>query len=241
MPDPIYPGAVWDSGVNAGYRAGRTRMDVAVCHYTVGVNSAPIGAQGYFHWLIGRDGTVTQFAEADALTWHAGEWNVYGPGIEVEYYAPNDGDVIFTDAARSACAGLIGWLNSEWAIPLDYYDGPRQSTSDQRGFMSHRSLVQTEQHYDYWPQADWDAMTNGGFLMALTPDQQYAVYLYLAHQDTGTWENGRTEPTLLDKTLADVQARLAKLEAAAAASKPISVSGKAAKPGQIETYVGKVG
>ena len=25
-----------------------------------------------------------QFAEADALTWHAGEWNTDGPGIEFE-------------------------------------------------------------------------------------------------------------------------------------------------------------
>lgn len=158
MSEPIYPGAIWDPGLNAGYRAGRTRMDVAVCHFTVGVNSAPIGRRGYFTWLVGRDGTVTQFAEADALTWHAGEWNIYGPGIEVEYYSAVDGDQIFTDAARDATGALVRWLNSEWGIPLDYYDGPRQSTSDQHGFMSHRSLVQTEQHYDFWPPADWDAM-----------------------------------------------------------------------------------
>ena len=158
MSEPIYPGAVWDPGRNAGYMAGRTRMDVAVAHFTVGVHSEAIGRRGFFTWLIGRDGLVTQFAEADALTWHAGEWNVYGPGIEVEYYSEVDGDTVFTDAALGATSGLIHWLNAEWGIPLTYYDGPRQSPSDQRGFMSHRSLVQTEQHYDYWPQSDWDAM-----------------------------------------------------------------------------------
>ena len=130
-------------------------MRVVVCHYTVGYNSAPIGLRGYFQFLVGRDGTVTQFAEVDAVCWHAGEWNVYGPGIEVEY---RDEPTIFTDPQRAACGGLVGWLNSEWGVPLDYYDGPRQSPSDQHGFMSHRSLVQTEQHYDFWPVEDWLAM-----------------------------------------------------------------------------------
>ncbi len=151
MPDR-YPNAVWNPGVNAGYRAGRNTMRTAVCHYTVGRNSTPIGLRGYFQFLIARDGTVQQFAEADAVCWHAGDpWNSRGPGIEVEYY---DEAEVFTDAQRAACAELVKWLG----IPLDLYDGPR--VADHHGFITHRSLLQSgDAHSDYWPQEDWDAMT----------------------------------------------------------------------------------
>lgn len=148
----IYPAAIWNPGVNAGYRAGRNTMTTAVAHFTVGRNSTGIGKQGYFHFLISRDGTVQQFCEADAVAWHAGDpWNSRGPGIEVEYL---DEDTIFTDAARAACGELVKWLG----IPLNFYDGPR--IADWAGFITHRSLVQSgDAHSDYWPQEDWDAMT----------------------------------------------------------------------------------
>lgn len=148
MPEPRYPEAVWDPGVNAGYRAGRNVITTAVCHYTVGRDSRPIGRRGYFQFLVSRDGTVTQFAEADAVCWHAGTpWNFRGPGIEVEYL---DEDVIFTPAADRATGELVGWLHAEWGVPLDFYDGPRINSWS--GFITHRSLIQTgDAHSDYWP------------------------------------------------------------------------------------------
>ena len=148
----IYPGAVWRPGVNAGYRAGRSSMETVVCHYTVGRASAPIGDRGYFHFLIGRDGTVTQFCEADAVAWHAGDpWNSRGPGIEIEYL---DEATIFTPAQHAACAALIAWL----PIPHQFYDGPRLAAWD--GYITHRSLLQSgDAHSDYWDRSDWDAMT----------------------------------------------------------------------------------
>jgi hypothetical protein len=149
-----FPGAVWRPGVNAGYRAGRSTMFTAVCHYTVGRDSRPIGDRGYFNFLVSRDGTVTQFAEADAVTWHAGNWNGRGPGIEVEYL-PGVDDEVFTDAARDACGELVRWLGS--TIPLDYYDAARINTW--HGFIAHGSLIQSgDSHTDSWPRSDWDQM-----------------------------------------------------------------------------------
>ena len=142
-------------GAAAGYTKGRTQMRTVVAHFTVGRDSTQIGLNGYFHWLVGRDGTIKQFAEVDALTWHVGDWNPYGPGIEVEYL-PGVDDTIFTDAARDACGGLVRWLIDEWGFPPVYYDGPRVPPVYD-GFIAHRS-VQGGDHTDYWPQEDWAAM-----------------------------------------------------------------------------------
>lgn len=158
MPDVWYPGATRDPGVNAGYQAGRNQMQWTVCHYTVGTDSSAIGQRGYFHFLIGRDGQITQYAEVDAVTWHCGEGNPYGPGIEVEYL-PGQDDVVFTEAARDACGQLVHWLNTEWGILLVYHDAQHDTPpGSYTGFLSHRSIIQTESHSDYWPQTDWDLM-----------------------------------------------------------------------------------
>lgn len=142
----IYPGAVWRPGVNAGYASGRAAMTAVVCHYTVGKQSDPIGARGYFNFLVRRNGEIVQFAEADAVTWHAGNWNTRGPGIEVEYLDEPD---IFTPEAHQATAGLVEWLIS-LGVPDQFYDGPR--IADHHGFITHRSLIQTgDAHHDYWP------------------------------------------------------------------------------------------
>jgi len=135
-------------------------MEVVKAHYTAGyfAGDDAVGRRGYFQWLVDRDGSVYQYAEADALCYDSGEWNDNGPGIEISY---RDQPTIFTEAARVACSGLIRWLHTEWNIPLEYWDGGRiAETTGYRGFIAHRDLVQTEQHSDYWPQEDWDAMTN---------------------------------------------------------------------------------
>lgn len=150
MPEGRYPDAVWDPGVNAGYAAGRTPVRSVVCHYTVGRDSRPIGRRGYFQFLISRDGTVTQFAETDAVCWHGGSpWNAYGPGIEVEYL-PGVDDELWTPAAYDACARLCQWLHDEWQVPLAFHDGDRVAGFP--GFITHRSLIQTgDAHSDWWP------------------------------------------------------------------------------------------
>lgn len=175
----IYPGAVWSPGVNAGYAAGRTSMTAAVCHYTVGRDSRPIGLRGYFNFLVSRDGTVTQFAEADAVCWHAGApWNFRGPGIEVEYL-PGVDDDIFTPEALAACGALVRWLG----IPLAFYDGPR--IADWSGFITHRSLIQTgDAHSDYWTEQDWAAMTATKPAPPLPISPQEATVPFKMHSPT---------------------------------------------------------
>lgn len=151
MRNPRYPAAVWMPGRNAGYAAGRTPVESVVCHYTVGRNSTGIGLQGYYQFQVNRDGSVFQFAETDAVCFHAGSpWNSRGPGIEVEYL-PGVDDELWTPPQREATARLVEWLHDEWGVPYDFYDGPRVSTHV--GFITHRSLVQTgDAHSDWWPE-----------------------------------------------------------------------------------------
>lgn len=177
MPELWYPGAAVDPGRAAGYALGRTQMATVVAHFTVGRDSTNIGRAGYFHWLVRRDGAIVQFAETDALTWHVGDWNGFGPGIEVEYL-PGVDDVVFTDAARSACGGLVRWLNTEWGFPLDYYDGARIPPI-WRGFIAHRSVLGGD-HTDYWPREDWDRMVAGPAPTPEVPDMsiQYGRTIY---------------------------------------------------------------
>jgi len=130
-------------------------MRTHVCHYTVGRDSNSIGERGYFHFLIRRNGEIVQYAEIDALTWHVGDWNGYGPGTEVEYL-PGEDDMVFTDAARATCSLLVKWLNTEWGFPLDYYDGDRIAPIYD-GFIAHRSVLGGD-HTDFWPREDWDRM-----------------------------------------------------------------------------------
>lgn len=145
----IYPKAVWRPGFNAGYTNGRNQMRLCVCHYTVGRDSAPVGDRGYFNFLVRRDGEVVQFAEADALTWHAGTANRFGPGIEVEYL-PGVDDDLWTPEAYQATAELVEWLIG-LGIPDGFYDGPRIDPAGYTGFLTHRSVQQPDGHSDWWP------------------------------------------------------------------------------------------
>ena len=158
MPDPWYPEAARVEGLMAGYSHGRNQMRTCVCHFTVGTDSTAIGVRGYFQFLVRRDGQVVQFCEVDALAWHAGDWNSYGPGIEVEYLPGRD-DAIFTPEALAATGGLVRWLNNEWGIPLNYFDGERIDPVWD-GFIAHRSLKGGD-HTDWWPREDWDQMVSG--------------------------------------------------------------------------------
>jgi len=158
-----YPGAVRIPGVMANYARGRTGMRACVLHYTVGRDSTNIGRDGKFSFLIRRNGEVVQFAPVDALTWHAGEWNTEGPGIEHEFYEPVDGPSpanILTPAQETASGALCRWLRDDWGISGQFYDGPRISKG-YRGFITHRSLQQTQRHSDYITAEQWSRMTAG--------------------------------------------------------------------------------
>lgn len=159
MPNPWYQPAVVHDGFQMGYTNGRSQMRTVVCHFTVGRDSDAIGRRGYFQWLIRRNGEVVQYCEADAVAWHAGTWNPYGPGIEIEYL-PGVDDSLFTPESLAAASGLVRWLHDEWGIPLDYYDGPR-ILPVWDGFIAHRSLFGGD-HTDWWPREDWDKIVADG-------------------------------------------------------------------------------
>lgn len=166
MGDVWYPAATRVDGFQANYANGRNRMEVVKCHYTVGVNSYPIGANGYFHFLLNRDGTLDQFAPVDAVCWDSGEWNDAGPGVEVEYHPSYDSE-IFNDAMRGSARLLARWLNSEHGFPLQHWSGDRISEfSGWRGFIDHADLIQTAQHYDYWPVEDVAYILGNGGTMS---------------------------------------------------------------------------
>jgi N-acetylmuramoyl-L-alanine amidase len=190
----IYPGAVWYGGRNAGYASGTTSMANIKLHYTVGVDSTGIGIDGYFQFLIDKDGTVKQFAELNALCWDSGEWNPTGPGIEIERLG--DWEPL-TPQQVASCGALVKWIAAEWGIWLAFYDtwgdnGARVPVGGSpTPYLTHRSLIQSSQHVDYVTYDDWAAMlaepdTNGGFLLALSDEQQWFIYNVLHSVWAGT-------------------------------------------------------
>jgi len=188
MEELWYPKAERDPGRAAGYTRGRTRMFSVKCHYTAGYNSwGLIRDQGLAQWLVTRDGRVIQFCEADALCWDSGEWNDDGPGIEIEYRDEPEG--MFTDAARQATSELIHWLNVEWGLPLNYYDGPRIPEGSHNGFIAHRAIIQSQPHGDFWPQEDWDLMVSGNAENAPeeNPEEETDVRPFLIEAHNGMW------------------------------------------------------
>lgn len=193
MYDEVYPGAWWMPGRNAGWASGRSAMSNVKQHYTVGVDSTGIGLDGYFTWLIGKDGTVKQFAEASCICWDSGEWNGTGPGIEFERL----GDWEPLTPGQIASGGALNrWLSEQWGLWLALYDtnGDNSQRVPVGGapapYITHRSLIQSQQHVDYVTYDDWAAMLgvpgDGGFLMALSDEQQHAIYNIL-----WTWWTGK--------------------------------------------------
>jgi hypothetical protein len=156
MAAAIFPGAVWMPGRNAGYHAGETAMRCVVHHYTVGVNSTGIGLDGYFHWLLPKIGPPLQFAEARAVTWHAGEWNDQGPGVELERL----GDWEPATRDQTHWGGAIdAWLRAEHGVADSYYSATAPRIPEGfAGFLNHTNLIQSQMHVDYWSDDEVAAM-----------------------------------------------------------------------------------
>lgn len=162
---------------------------------------------------------MVQFAEVDALTWHAGTANAWGPGIEVEYLPGVDPE-IWTAVQRDAVAHLVEWLISA-GIPEAFYDGPRVNPAGFRGFLTHRSVQQPDAHSDWWPelprvtQGD-DDMPKGFFAKAKdkpavylitngkkihAPDKEWIDILAINGQTSNGWNSINVVPqSFLDHT-----------------------------------------
>lgn len=163
------PGIGHDPGANAGYNGGRSRMESMVLHYTAGAYGGDysVGLDGYFNFYCPRDEPAVQFAEGDALTWHAGEWNDQGPGIELER---RDDSWSYTDHQLDDLGRIARWLHDRYGIPLDrFYDtggdnGARQPEGATAGMcVTHRSLAQSGGwHSDYLTREEWERALGGG-------------------------------------------------------------------------------
>lgn len=157
-----FPGATRDPGRNAGYRRGRSRMQLGVLHFTVGTDSrALIRDQGLAQFLLPKVGAPFQFAEADAVCSHACEWNTAGPGLEFERLSwgePLTPDQVFWGGR------IIAWLRDTYGIPLAFHGGARLPIGDGfRGFANHGSLVHRacDQHTDGVTADDFSRMVAG--------------------------------------------------------------------------------
>ncbi|MEY9874325.1 hypothetical protein ABH931_003820 [Streptacidiphilus sp. MAP12-33] len=72
------------------------------------------------HYLIGRDGSVTQLVPTQDVAWHAGNTSVdaHSIGIAHEGYALRTGSW-YTEAEYESSAALIRYLAARFSVPLD--------------------------------------------------------------------------------------------------------------------------
>lgn len=200
MPDPWLEGAYRDPGVNAGYNAGHNQMVRAVAHYTVGQDSRSVGRNGYFHFLVHKDASrengCTQYAEVDAMTWHAADaGNPYGPGVEWERMTTDGVNDEGLSNADPLTENQLEWgeriiaFLAEWGIPVQLYDGPRYAYGDWNGWINHMAIDSARS--DGLRRAEWDYMCGGGGpepVAAPEDDDMFvAVYNGPDHTKTGLW------------------------------------------------------
>lgn len=187
------PGIAHDPGTNAGYNAGMPRMDTLVLHYTAGAYGGDydVGKRGYFNFYCPRDMPAVQFAEGNALTWHAGEWNDAGPGIEMER---RDDSYAYTDHQLHDLGRIAHWLHDRYGIPLDrFYDtggdnNARIGEGASAGTcITHRSLAQSGGwHSDYLTHDEWNRALGG----APAPPNQRRTDVIYREENGQYWEMG---------------------------------------------------
>lgn len=121
---PDYPGASsYSQGIHYTARSSRSIRYVVI--HTIEGTAA--GALSWFknpaakvsaHYVVARDGTVTQVIREHDIAWHAGNWtyNEHSIGIEHEGYAGRD---LWTDIQMRASAKLTAYLSAKYGILKD--------------------------------------------------------------------------------------------------------------------------
>ncbi|MEZ0069067.1 N-acetyl-anhydromuramyl-L-alanine amidase AmpD [Streptacidiphilus sp. MAP12-20] len=72
------------------------------------------------HYVVGRDGSVTQLVPTKDIAWHAGNktLNAHSIGIEHEGYALREG-TWYTESEYQSSAALVKYLAARFNVPLD--------------------------------------------------------------------------------------------------------------------------
>jgi hypothetical protein len=207
MPDIWLPGAYRDPGRNAGYNSGRSNMRRGVQHFTVGSDSRNVGRGGFFHFLVHRDASrengCTQYAEADAKTWHGYKLGHYdanseGPGVEFERLVVGGINAEGLSDAQPLTDNQLDWghriiaFYAEWGIEVQLYNGPRYQYGDYEGWINHQAL--DSDRSDGLLRFEWDAMTGGSTGGNFTVGQM---------EELAQWEKD-TRKIILDVLVFDV-------------------------------------
>ncbi len=168
--------------------------------YSVGKNG--VG----FHFLVGAvDGQWVQLYDSTWMAWHVGEENPYSIGIEI---CGNPGEPM-TPWQISAATRIVQWCASTHGIPLDRYSGgPHTSMPGTfHGFIDHRSIIQSQEHQDYWNDADWAACLNqpppidwAALAALIASRRNHQMWLIRDSRDGGIYAYDGTSARLLSPT-----------------------------------------
>lgn len=187
MVDVWIPGAYRDPGLNSGYRLGRSSMDQMLAHASVGYDSRNIGRNGYFNLLVHQDvwreNGCTQYAEMDAITWHAFEpHRLHGPGVEFERYVTGGINAEGLSNFEDLTPNQIEWGKrivdycAELGISPTIYNGPRYETAGWRGWVNHHDVDSSRS--DGLTSVEWNLLVAGSSVTE--PEQEgglmWAVY-----------------------------------------------------------------
>ncbi|MYU21095.1 peptidoglycan recognition family protein [Streptomyces sp. SID8352] len=149
-----YEGARWVAASEANWRRadrpGDYRVDRVVVHVTQGSLASAVrafqdpGHRAAAHYVVGRDGRVTQMIRELDVAYHAGnrEYNERSVGIEHEGFVDRPQD--FTDAMYTASAELTAGICARYGIPVD------------RAHIIGHAEVPGADHTDPGPHWDWD-------------------------------------------------------------------------------------
>lgn len=175
------PKVHWHPSPNFGPRRGGLKPQLVVLHYTA-MESAKAAIERLCdpevevsaHYVIGRDGHITQLVKEQDRAWHAGagEWcgkddiNSRSIGIELD----NGGDHPFSEPLMRALESLLPLIMSRWAIlPA--------------GVIGHSDLAPGRK-FDPGARFDWGRLARQGLaasLAALTDaDVSKASFLHAA-------------------------------------------------------------
>ncbi len=181
MPDVWMPGLIKDPGRSAGYNGGETSMTQWIKHHdTAGTDSYNVckwGRPGYnvslCQILIPKVGVPWQFCEINAICADSGDWNGWGPGIEVERLGAsqteNGEKEPLTSDQIHWLAEINLWLQSEWGMPNVMYDGPKFGATGFQGHVSHFDIAFNP---DGLTVSEWIIVTATGGSDVVKPPQK---------------------------------------------------------------------